>query len=82
MAIALFPYAAPSIGAFIGNSPLGGVARKPHFARRTGMSFLANPDKCEKRRKQAASGGFLLDTFLCPYKDKVSRLPVRELALK
>ena len=36
----------------------------PHFARRTGMSFLANPDKCEKRRKQAAAGGFLLDTFL------------------
>ena len=34
------------------------------------MFFLANRDKCEKRRKQAASGGFLLDTFLCADKEK------------
>ncbi|ESS72043.1 hypothetical protein MGMO_76c00030 [Methyloglobulus morosus KoM1] len=27
-------------------------------------SLLTTPGKCEKRRKQAASGGFLLDTFL------------------
>ena len=62
------------------------------------MSFLANLGKCEKRSEQAASGGFLLDTFLwrkiapafsafatsmwLSAQRKVARLPVRELAFK
>jgi hypothetical protein len=64
------PYATPSIGAFIGNSPLGVLQGMPHVVKGTGESLLTTPGKCEKRRKQAASGGFLLDTFLCPHKEK------------
>ncbi len=44
--------------------PVRGAAGMPHFARRTGMSFLANPDKCEKHRKQAASGRLFFGYFL------------------
>ncbi len=58
-------YAAPSIGAFIGISPLG----MPHVVKRDKEVPKDNPSNCEKRRKQAASGGFLLDTFLCPHKE-------------
>ena len=63
------PYAAPSIGAFIGNSPLR-CGRDAARCQRDRESLLTTPGKCEKRRKQAASGGFLLDTFLCPRKEK------------
>jgi hypothetical protein len=61
-------------------------------------SLLPTPGKCEKRRKKAVSGGFLLDTFLgqkiapafSPFttsmwlsaQRKVSRLSVREPTLK
>jgi hypothetical protein len=65
----VFPYAAPSIGAFIGNSPLG-VRQGCRTLSKGQESLLTTPGKCEKRRKQAASGGFLLDTFLCPRKEK------------
>jgi hypothetical protein len=37
-----------------------------------GIAHQATPVKTEERRKQAASGGFLLDTFLCLHKEKYS----------
>jgi hypothetical protein len=37
---------------------------------RQGCPFWQTPIKTTERRKQAASGGFLLDTFLCPHKEK------------
>jgi hypothetical protein len=44
------PYAAPSIGAFIGNSPLG--VRQGSRTLSTGQeSLLTTPGKCEKRRR-------------------------------
>jgi hypothetical protein len=42
----------------------------PHVAGGTGKSLPATPGKYEKRRREAASGGFLLDTFLCLHKEK------------
>jgi hypothetical protein len=35
-----------------------------------GCPFWQTPIKMSQRRKQAAAGGFLLDTFLCPHKEK------------
>mgnify|MGYP003433553970 CR=1 FL=1 len=59
--ISIIPYAAPSTGGFVGNSPKG-CGRDAARCQRDRMSLLiyprmgATPDKCEKRRKQAASG--------------------------
>ena len=42
------------------------------------MSFLANPDKCEKRRKQAASGGrFFWILFFGQAKKSISSVGTR-----
>ncbi|WP_082458342.1 hypothetical protein [Methyloglobulus morosus] len=54
---------------------LSGIARRgtagmPCFAGGIGNPFQQTPIKPSERRKQAASGGFLLDTFLCPHKEK------------
>jgi hypothetical protein len=64
-------HAAPSTGVFIGNSPkgcgrddcmdAGGRAMQeqlpmPHFARRTRMSFLANPDKNDGAQEASCIG--------------------------
>jgi hypothetical protein len=78
--------------------PVRGVARMPCFAGGIGNPFQQTPIKPSERRKQATSGGFLLDTFLwqkiapafsafatsmwLSEQRKVSCLPVRELALK
>jgi hypothetical protein len=54
---------------------LSGIARRGAAGSRTlpegqGCPFWQTPIKLPERRKQAASGGFLLDTFLCPRKEK------------
>ncbi|MGZ8914632.1 MAG: hypothetical protein ACXW1Z_16170, partial [Methylobacter sp.] len=50
-----FPFAAPSTGAFIENSPLG--ARQGCRASAEGQEpLLLTLDKSEERRKQAATG--------------------------
>jgi hypothetical protein len=74
-------YAAPSTGGFIGNSPKG-RGREPHFARRTGKSFLANPDKTARAQEISGIGRISFGYFSLSAQRKVSRLPVRELALK
>ncbi len=58
------PYAAPSIGAFIGNSPLGVRQGCRTVAGGTRKSLPATPGKCEKRRKQEASGRLFFGYFL------------------
>jgi len=72
-----FPYAVPSTGVFIGNSPKG---RGMDAARcRWGRSPIWQPSmKTPERRKQAASGGFFFGYFLLAAQKKVSRLRVRE----
>jgi hypothetical protein len=66
----LTPYAAPSTGVFIGNSPLG-VRQGCRTLPKGQESLLATPDK--NAGAQEASGiraGFLLNAFLCPSKEK------------
>jgi hypothetical protein len=65
----IIPYAAPSA------ENLSGIARRGAAGSRTlpkvqGCPFWQTPIKPTEHRKQAASGGFLLDTFLCPRKEK------------
>ena len=54
----------------------------PCFAGGTGSPFQQTPIKPSERRKQAASGRLFFGYFLLAKQKKVSRPPVRELALK
>ncbi|MBM4206913.1 MAG: hypothetical protein FJ190_02475 [Gammaproteobacteria bacterium] len=71
-----FPrYAAPSTGGFVGNSPKG-CGRDAAICQKdkdvlSGLCLVGtNLDKIDGAQDEAASGGFLLDTFLCPRKEK------------
>jgi hypothetical protein len=74
-------HAAPSTEDFIGNSPKG-CGRKPHFAKRTGMSFLANPDKTAGTQEASGIGRISFGYFSLSAQRKVSRPWVREPTLK
>jgi len=70
-------YAAPSIGAFVGNSPLGSRQGCRELAKGQ-ESLLPTPDKCEKHRKQAASGApFLWILSFGEAKESISSVGTR-----
>jgi hypothetical protein len=52
----LFPLCRAEHWRFFREQPIRGAARMPHFARSTGMCFLANPDKTVRAQDEAASG--------------------------
>jgi hypothetical protein len=55
---------------FCRDQPEGARQGSRALPKGQGSAFWQTPIKTLERRKQAASGGFLLDTFLCPHKEK------------
>jgi hypothetical protein len=72
------PFAAPSTGAFIENSPLG--ARQGCRASAEGQEpLLLTLDKSEERRKQAATGRLFFGYFLFDCMDAGGRATQEQL---
>jgi len=74
--------AAPSTGGFERICPTGARQGSRAFFAGAGMPLRKTPFKPEERRVNAGWGGFFFGYFLLAMQKKVSRLPVRELALK